>query len=328
MILADGAGGNCARMGLNATYTISADAGIITDNLATLEPFTQTFTTGAACDTSLNAMGGVTHVDGETTASVRFTTSKASTTELRYGLSGGPLDCLGVACPVLGDPTTTANALHTVNITGLTVDLAYDFVASAEDDVGTVATARGTIQTAPLPRIAVNEICANPTVDEAKGEFIEIASFEQSVTTDLTGWTMRTTHESSTGNLILDDCDIPAATSIAPLAFLVFTGPTFDPTAYPGMNESTIVHMSSLCSLVDDSNGGPYLIELFDPAGRPVSSMTVPDALAPDGSDAGNGKSIERIDPAAPDEAASYCISSDAIGPTPGAQNGAQAGCG
>ncbi len=317
LILAEPAAG-CARLDVNATYTLVATEGIVGDTGQTLQPFSQDFTTGSACDTTPNSMSDLEHVDGEVDATVRFTTSKPSTTEIRFGLVGGALDCLGGPCPVLGQSTTTAGALHSVAVTGLTVNTDYAFVASAEDAVGNVATGSGVIHTAPLPKIAVNEMLADAAGSgtDDQGEFIELVSFEPTVTTDLGGWTLQSSHTTSGGSTSTSTCSIPAGTSLVPGAFLVLAKTAFDPSFYPGMDESTIVRIS-LCSLVNDTG---TLLVLSDPTGRPVSSMSAP---APK-----DGRSVERIAPDAPDADDSYCFSRTEIGPTPGAQNGVvAAGC-
>ena len=68
-------------------------------------------------------------------------TTKPSTTELRFGLQSANLDCLGLPCPVVGAATSTANGVHAVTITGLTVDVDYQYTVFAEDQVGSVVTA-------------------------------------------------------------------------------------------------------------------------------------------------------------------------------------------
>ena len=310
VVLADPASG-CGRLGLSGSYILRASEGITGDDAQggpgqALVPFEAPFTTGPACDSSANVVTNVAHVDGEVNATIKFVTTKPATTEVRFGV-GGNLDCLGGPCPVVSAPTTTANALHSVVIDGLTVNTDYTFVVSAEDDVGFVATATGTVHTAPLPKIAVNEMLADTAAghNDDTGEFVELASFEPTVTTDMTGWKLRVTHATSVSN-----CTLPAA-SLAPAGFLVIAGNNFDPTLYGAVDAASIVHLSSMCSL---TNGAPLLVELLDPTDRPVSSMTAPSSK--------EGKSVERTAPDAADAVTSFCYSRTDTGPTPGRQNG------
>ncbi len=181
-----GAGEGCNRLAPSTTYTLAVSAAVVGDTGQALAPFSADFTTGAACDSAPNLIvDGPDAIAGEVAASVRFETTKASTTEVRFGLSGGPLDCLGAACPVLGTPARTAIAgsspprfLHSVELAGLALDSSYDVVVSAEDDVGNTSTAQVAFITAPLPKVAINEVMANPsTSSEATGEYVELVNF-------------------------------------------------------------------------------------------------------------------------------------------------------
>jgi hypothetical protein len=313
-------GNGCARLGTSASYTLVATSGIRALNGQALADYSEAFTVSGTCDTTPNVLSGLTATAADVNASVRFSTTKPSTTEIRYGVQGQALDCLGAPCPVLGAATTTANALHSVNVDGLTVDVDYAFVVTAEDDVGAVARASGTFRTAPLPKVAVNEVLADTKAgfDDSDGEFVELASFEPTAPIDLNGWKLRTTKVNDAG-AAPKECAFPSpAPTLQPGAFVVIADSSFDPdgTIYPGTDASTLFRFASFCGLQNEA----LLVELVDPAGRTVSSMTAPSPRT--------GRSWERISPDAPDEASSLCLSRDDTGPTPGRENSVtQRGC-
>jgi hypothetical protein len=309
IVLADPASG-CARLGVSSTYSLQASAGIVGDTGQALTPFSQPFTTGSACDTSANILSAIDHTDGDTFATIHFSTSKPSTSEVRFGLAGGALDCLGGACPVVGAPTVDAGAAHTVELTGLSVGVDYDFVASAEDEVGLVANGTGTIHTEAIPKVTVNEMLAHPSSSpQDLEEFVELANFDPSASIDVSAWSLRVSHDT-----VVSTCALPAATSIAPGGFLVVAGTAFAPTHF-SVDSSSVVKIAPMCSLTDSA---ALLVELLDDTGRPIASMS-----APVSSHAGS--SIERTSPDAPDAEDNFCLQPV---PTPGAQNGVlSSGC-
>jgi hypothetical protein len=147
-------------------------------------------------------LGAPEAIVGEVSATVRFATNKPSTTLVRFGLVGGALDCLGAPCPLLGAPARQATAgssplafEHAVDVTGLTVNERYRVVVSAEDDVGGVATGAIEFLTEPLPKLAVNEVMADPDVTENTAEFIELLNFGD-VELDVSGWRVNVTGNS------------------------------------------------------------------------------------------------------------------------------------
>jgi hypothetical protein len=308
----DELGAGCERLAPNSQYELVASAGIRALTGEQLAPYREPLTVSGACDLVPNVLSGLASTAADVSASVRFTTTKPSTTEVRWGLSGGPLDCLGAPCPAIGTPTTTANALHGVAITGLTVNVDYDFVVSAEDEVGFVATGRGAFRTAPLPKIAINEALADAQdgVPDAAGEFVELTSHEDSDVVDVTGWVLRVTKLSGGAP---GECTIPPTDPLTPGAFLVLADATFDFAIYPGIPENLVLRFAAFCGRFGLQNE-PLFLELIDPGLRTVSSMTT-GAPRP-------GRSVERIRPDAPDEPASFCLSRSDVGPTPGRENG------
>lgn len=316
----------CARFVPNTEYTLSIGAGVLADTGQALVPYSATFSTGASCDTVEHVVVGAPEaIAGETSATVRFTTNKPSTTLVRFGLDGGELDCLGAACPVLGASVRTASAdssppafVHALQIEGLEVDRTYRFVVSAEDDVGTVASGAGTFVTAPLPKVSVNEVMANPPAaftSEAKGEYVELANFGTDAL-DVSGWLIHVDGGDAAGGCT---ATLPAATTMAAGTFLVVAGKDFDPVPYALAAEVVVVKLSKgssngLCSLV---NSRAQPVVLADAAGRPISSVGGYASLIPDS----DGRSVERIGPEAADVESSFCFSRTDAGPSPGRTN-------
>ncbi len=319
-----GAGEGCNRLAPSTTYTLAVSAAVVGDTGQALAPFSADFTTGAACDAAPNLIvDGPDAIPGEVAASVRFETTKASTTEVRFGLSGGPLDCLGAACPVLGTPARAAIAgsspprfLHSVELAGLALDSSYDVVVSAEDDVGNTATAPVSFITAPLPKVAINEVMANPsTSSEATGEYVELVNFGD-VVVDISGWLLLVDGGDEGGGCT---AELPEAIGLAPGAFLVVAGVNFDEEHYALGGDVAVVQLASqsganaMCGLVNDPK--PFL--LADSDGRPVSTVSSHASTDPKE----NGLSVERIAPDAADVDESFCLCKASIGPTPGRAN-------
>jgi hypothetical protein len=306
----------CERFIPSTTYTLALSDGIVADTGQTLLPFSAEFTTGAACDTTPHTLvGSPSAVAGDVSATVAFSTNKASTTLVRYGLDGGELDCLGAPCPILGAPVRTPVPgsaplafAHAVAVNGLTVGLTYRAVVSAEDDVGNVASAAITFVTEPLPKLAVNEVMADPDGTENAGEYIELANFGE-VELDVSGWRVEVTGNSTCR------ATLPTPTVVAPGAFLLVVGAAFVPGTY-GLADDTPMARSRGNNICGSGllNAGVQ-VTVFEPSGRPISSMgkhVRPKA----------GRSTERTSPEAVDVAASFCLSRRDVGPTPGRQNG------
>lgn len=303
--------GGCERLGPGASYTLVAKPAIRALTGQPLEEYREEFTVSGTCDLVPNTLSGLASTAGDVTATIRFLTTKPSTTEVRFGVAGGELDCLGGPCPVLGAPTTTANAVHTVGLSGLTVNVGYDFAVTAEDEVGSVATARGSFRTSPLPKVAVNEALADTVAGRTddEGEFVELHSFEPADGVDLTGWSLRVTKLAAGSTP--SSCPLPQpAPVLAPGAFLVLADTSFDGAIYGGLDEAVVLRFAGFCGLQNE----PLLIELVDPAGRPISAMTTPSPRV--------GQSLERLSPELPDDVASFCSSRSDVGPTPGRENG------
>lgn len=313
----------CARFAPSTTYTLSVSAGVIADTGQALQPFSVPFTTGAACDTTPHTfVGSPAAVAGEVNATLSFATNKASNTLVRFGVDGGPLDCLGTTCPVPGPsvraPTPGSMPLafvHTVALDGLSVGVAYRAVVSAEDDVGNVASTSITFVTEPLPTFSVNEVMIDPSGTENQGEYIELVNFG-SVDLDVSGWLVEVA-----GNNVCT-ATLPTPTVVGPGAFLLVVGGAFVPAVY-GLGEDVPLARSSGSNICGSGllNDGVQ-VRVIEPSGRPVSSMSkhVRPVV---------GRSTERTSPEALDVAASFCLSRGDVGPTPGRQNGvAVQGCG
>ena len=312
----------CARFVPNTAYTLSVTTGVVGDTDQALQPFSTEFTTGAACDeTAHQLIAPPEAIVGEVSATVRFGTNKPSTTLVRFGLVGGDLDCLGAPCPLLGASVRQATAgsspltfEHAVDVTGLTVNQRYRVVVSSEDDVGGVATGAIEFLTEALPKLAVNEVMADPDVTENTAEFIELVNFGD-VDLDLSGWRVNVTGNSQC------TATIGAGVVVPPGGFLLVVGNSFLPEAY-GLGGDVALARSSGANICGSGllNAGVQVV-VVEPAGRPITSAGK--HVTPK-----EGRSTERIAPEAPDVASSFCLSRSDAGPSPGRQNGVVAqGC-
>lgn len=311
IVLADPASG-CERLAPNAAYTLTASSDILGDNGEPLAPYSEQLSTSGACDLVPNTLSGLEQLASDVSATVRFTTTKASSTEVRFALAAQALalDCLGLSCPVRGAPTTIANGVHSVTITGLSVDVDYRYAVFAEDAVGSIATSTGTFRTEALPKVAINEALADTIAgrEDTEGEFVELVSFEASALLSLEGWKLRVTKTAAGSTPSL--CALPSpAPSLLPGAFLVLAEPDFDDAIYGGIAADGLLRFSAFCALVNE----PVIIELLDEDDRPVSSMTLPTPRS--------GVSVERTAPDAPDETVNVCFSVDGSGASPGRAN-------
>ncbi|MCC7072670.1 MAG: Ig-like domain-containing protein [Deltaproteobacteria bacterium] len=310
LVLDDAASG-CERLAPQGQYTLSASSAIVADTGQALVAYSLPVTASAACDTAANTLRNVEAVAGEVAATVRFVTSKASSTEVYFGVAGGALDCLAASCPASGVAAGGSGGSfnHTAQLAGLTVDVAYDYLVVAEDEVGSVARAHGTFTTAPLPKITINEFLADSPdgVSDPDAEFIELTSFEPSATVDVSGWVV----EETTAAGSVKSCTLPAASSIAPGGFLVMVPSSFDETPFGDVPDNVRATLSSWCGL----NNEDITLSLKDASGRPIAGISTP-------SEPGNGRSLERTAPDAADDPASFCTSRSDVGPTPGRENG------
>jgi hypothetical protein len=318
LILADPTTG-CERLTPGGTYQIALGPGITDDDGQAMVAETIPFTVGNACDTAPNQLVGEVIASGlESGAVFTWFTSKASTTELRYGTSPSDLSCLGNPCPTVGEsdfsPTTCDGETcfrHAAQIDGLVVNTTYHFSVRSVDQVGLVATATGSFQTAPLPKVAINEFIADPGdgVDSTAGEFVELVNFGDEVL-DLTGYAFQVSDK--------NPCtlgDAGAAPALGPGEFVVLGGSGFYHAFY-GLNESQVYRFSGTTVCSQLANSSVPSLRLFAADGRQVSSYTEPSALKPK-----DGRSVERVSPELPDVESSFCYSRTDIGPTPGATN-------
>jgi hypothetical protein len=309
IVLAD-VPGACARLAPNGTYALVATSDIAGDNGEPLEAYSEPMTTGAACDLVPNLLSGLEALASDVSATIRFATTKPSTSEVRFGVALDGLDCGGLACPVIGAPTTSANGVHSVALTGLTVDVDYHYTVFAEDQVGAIANATSAFRTEALPKVAVSEALADTAAgsDDSAGEFVELVSFEAAASIALDGWQLRVTKAAAGSEPSL--CPLPSpAPSIAPNEFLVLADVDFDDGLYGGIEAASVMRFAAFCALVNE----PLLVELLDDGDRPVSSLTLPTPRS--------GISVERTAPDAPDDSAHVCFSVDGIGATPGRAN-------
>lgn len=326
LLLADVSTG-CERLLADRDYFLFVGPGITDDEGDEMPAERIPFRTGPLCDREAVGMVGTPLVvAGEVAATVRFDTNKPSTTELRFGLAGGPLDCLGQPCPVRGAPAWVATPgaspprfVHAVDFGGLSVDVSYRFQVRAEDWVGTVTLAEDEFLTAPLPKVVINEVLADAPAGltpDANGEFVELYNHGDEPI-DLAGFALAIDGGAIAGG---STCELPedgTAPILAPGAFVILTNASFDGAAYGLFDASVVYRMGAgyLCGRGLANDGQP--VAILDADGRPLSSFGGFSSLRPR-----EGRSLERVAPDAPDVEAGFCYSRTDTGPTPGAENG------
>jgi hypothetical protein len=302
----------CELFPANTEFALEVGPGITDDEGNEAAPEALSFTTSVACDeTPLRIASGPFATPGEVSATVSWTTDEPSSTELRFGLSGGTLDCLGQPCPVLGAFANNAvdgRFAHSVEVSGLDVNSLYAFEVRSVDFEGFTVSAAGEFLTAPLPDIAINEIMADSpsfVEEDDEGEYIELANYGD-VELDINGWAIRIDDD--------DPCAIPDGTPAVPAGgYLLLVRDAFLVGAY-GIDEADVVRFGSTYCGKSLVNAGPDQVLLLDDDGRPISAYS--GFLEPD-----NGRSIERTSPDAADVTGSYCLSP--TGGTPAEANGA-----
>lgn len=326
LLLADVPEG-CERLFPERDYFLLLGPGITDDEGDEMPAERVPFRTGPLCDVDpLRMVGAPLVVAGEVAASLRFDTTKASTTELRFGLVGAPLDCLGQPCPVRGAPALLASPgvspprfVHAVDFGGLSVDVAYRFQVRAEDWVGHVVLAEGELQTAPLPKVVLNEVLADAPAGlspDANGEFVELYNAGEEPI-DLSGFALALDGGALAGGSTCELPDDGSAPVLAPGAFVILTNASFEGAAYGLFDESIVYRMGAgyLCGRGLANDGQP--VAILDADGRPLSSFGGFSSLRPR-----EGRSLERVAPDAPDVESGFCYSRSDTGPTPGAENG------
>jgi len=331
LVLADGV--TCERLTPGADYALRVGPGIRDAEGETMETVTLPFTTSTSCDVAPHVVFSSQAIASEVTATIRFETSKPSTTQVRFGLQGRELDCLGTTpCPVFGadanDPLPGASPrfAHDVVLTGLSIDQTYSYRAVAEDFTGQSAMVEGSFTTSTLPEVAVNEIMANPSADqagdsEADGEYIELFNYGD-VSVDLSGWALEVDGGDEGEGKTCTFPDDGTAPFLSAGGYVVIAGSGFDPGAWGLVSGDVWLQATSrACDTLSNSRAQP--IVLVDADGRPISSFAGFAALLP----TEDGRSIERITPDAPDVVDSFCYSNPQAGPTPGAENAVAAGC-
>jgi hypothetical protein len=323
LVLGESVDGSCERLAPSAAYELRIGPGLTDDEGEEMGELRLSFSTSAACDLVPNTLlESPSAAPTDIAATVRFETSKASSTEVRFGASGGPLDCLlQTPCPVLGAPsllpqagTTPPRFLHEVLLTGLVVGEAYDFSVRAEDETGSSAVGVGSFVTAPLPAVALNEVMGNP-VTEPAGEYLELINYSDTETYALAGWSVVIAGSGDTGRTCVLSS---AAPSLAPGQFLLLVPGASSPLELYGIDPAktfALSESSQLCGPIP--NGEARRVLLLDAEGRAVSSFAGYPGLDHDE----DGRSVERIAPDAPDVATSFCYSRADAAPTPAAPN-------
>lgn len=308
---------DCEVLAPSEDYVVAVGPGITDDEGEPMPAEEIEFATSTECDLARHRIvGEPLAIAGESTSTLSFVSTRASSTLVRFGRAGGPMDCLGAPCPVDGafarEPSEPGRYSHTVSLTGLDVNEEYAFTVLAQDVFGGVATADGTFVTAPIADISVNEVMADsPTVPDANGEFVELVNYGEDAI-DLSGFTLQISDN--------NPCTIPEDGTVVLEAgdYLVLAGADWDGSVYNGVDGARVLNISgasSVCGSLVNSEASTVLLK--DADGRPVSSITGYGSLSPRG-----GRSIERVSALEGDVVSNFCYSRIDVGPTPGQVNG------
>ncbi|MEM7495233.1 MAG: Ig-like domain-containing protein [Myxococcota bacterium] len=329
-VLLGNLGGGCARLQPAASYQLVLTDKLTGDDGTAMEEHSIPFRTAEQCDpTEHKVLEPAAAVAGETTAVITLTTNKPGTSQVWFGLVGERFDCLGNPCPVTGKPPKqrqvkseekdqppTVQYVHKVELDKLEVGNTYQFVIAATDAGGAAARDYGVFVTEPLPDVAINEVMINPKVEEGgvewEAEYVELFN-HGGAAVDLTDYALAI--RDAEGETVRT-CPVPSMLNpLQPSSYLVLAGTRFDRTRYPGLGPWQVHLMkgSQVCGTL--SNAGMQTIALIDPKGRTVSSYGGHRV------DPVEGKSIERVQPDAPDEPNNFCLSPDPTGVTPGRAN-------
>jgi hypothetical protein len=163
IVLADVA--SCERLFPGVEYRLSIEVGIVDDAGREMPAQSFTFQSGGACDLVPNQITGVEAFAYDQTAIILFSSTKPSTTELRYGASFEQLDCGGGTCPMLGPDARTvvdSRYLHEVQAAGLGLGQTFAFTVYAEDDLGTRARPRAASRSSSCRTSPSTSCCPTP----------------------------------------------------------------------------------------------------------------------------------------------------------------------
>ena len=247
----------------------------------------------------------------DTSATIAWDTDERANSVVEYG-------------PNTSYGTTSIDDLyltrHAITISNLQPQTTYHLRAESYDIFGNGPTKSQdlTITTTavqPPPNLVVNEVMYNP-VNSSAGEFIELFN-AGGVDVDLTGFTFSDGDSTDSlqpfmggtslipagGYALILDSDYTTGLYTIPAGTTLVT--TLDATVGSGLATDDPVSLFA-----------PGLADPISTYGTPTDTTDgVPLTTAP------TGKSVERIDPAQPDSASNWCISTDPSGSTPGRSN-------
>ena len=315
---------SCDLFSYGSQYQLVLTTDIVNAANLSMDSVRIDFETGMACETN-----GVTLLKEpevlaeESNAELLISASRPVIASVYYGDDASSLTCVGnTPCPVQGvNNVFTDNAYQVVvQIENLLVWTNYNYRVVVEDDYGFVAQVSGSFLTEALPKIAINEVMANPsTASESNGEYIEI--YNHGVETyDLAGYEIRLDGGADEGGKTCILAENANEWIMQPGDFWVLTPSGFDAANYSGIDVNKVVSMTGAwCTLV---NSRSQPVVLFDNRGRKLSSFGGWFVASED------GRSVERISAAGADLEDNFCFSRLDTGPSPTQENGVSSiGC-
>ncbi|MBL93425.1 MAG: hypothetical protein CMH56_16615 [Myxococcales bacterium] len=323
LLLAPDAQG-CDIFSFGSQYQLVLTTGIVNEAGLSMESERIDFETGTACERNgVMLLKEPEVLAEESNAELLISASRPVVASVYYGDDASNLACVGnTPCPVQGTNNVFADNAYqvVVQIENLLVWTNYSYRVVVEDDFGFVAQVSGTFLTEALPKIAINEVMANPsTSSESNGEYIEI--YNHGVETyDLAGYEIRLDGGADEGGKTCVLAENASEWIMQPGDYWVLTPSSFDASNYSGIDANKVVSVTGAwCTLV---NSRSQPVVLFDNRGRKLSSFGGWFVASED------GRSVERISAAAADLEDNFCFSRLDTGPSPTQENGVSSiGC-
>ncbi len=311
----------------NAPYSFTFSSKIKSTTGQILEPQTIVFKTQAESKIQSDLLETIEMEAHDTSAILHWQTRDKTDGRIWYGEKGGPMNCLGIACPLrvfatlpLLNKKQVGDSGSSVIIDHLILGKEYEYRLVLDDNQGRKIAAKGVFVTSPMPKVVVNEIMINPsTAKKIEGEYVELVNYGDAPLS-LENFTVEFEHDKSPPKR----CMLPVAKDfkLGAKEYLLLVGKDFTADAYPGLLENRLLRMEKAQICGSLNNGVRQKVVLRDASRRVVSSFSG-HLLAKE-----KGRSIERTAFTATDEKSSFCYSRSDVGPTPAQENGvASKGC-
>ncbi len=231
----------CERLAPNTAYSVTFPA--IQAKVS--------FSTRAQCDDDIVRWEKPPEViAADTSTEVHLVANKPVAAQLWFGKFDGPLDCLGVSCPVVVDDY---RASQTLSADRLEVGVKYRFLLAVEDVVGHRLQKRGVWTTSALPKITISEVIP--------GQYIKLVN-EGTEREDVSGYFLQTCP-------IVEDHQ---SLFILPGSYIVLASPHFRADQYPDVDDSHIHQLKTAQFCGTLASRHPQVIVLRDGLGRKIAS--------------------------------------------------------